>query len=137
MQEAGRLELVVTDADGAPVTVIQAADLIPIDAQDRARLHVRDLAERLGARFVRVPCDARANEVLESMANERVPYIVVIDPTIEALHGMIGLVTAADIQTMLTLRLIETRQARPSSGPPPTGLDSFVSKRAPRTPAHP
>jgi CBS domain-containing protein len=139
MHEAGRLELVVTDAEGAPVTILQAADLITIGAEDRAHLHVRDLADRVGPRYVLVPWDAGANDVLERMATERVPYIIVADPAVGSPHGMVGLVTASDIQTMLTLRLLESGDNPPLSAPPPkttAGFQILSTFEPPRTRVH-
>lgn len=117
MHEAGRLDLVVTDAEGAPVTIIQAADLTLLNAEERARLCVRDLLPRFGSRHVIVPWDKSANEVLERVAEERAPYVIVADPTMASAHGLVGLLAAGDIETMLKLRLVE-RPSLPPSSPP-------------------
>jgi len=127
MHEGGRLDLLVTDSEGAPVTVIQAADLALLDAEDRGRLHVRDLVERFGVRHVVVPWDASANEVLELAADSRAPYVIVADPAMASRHGLIGLVTASDIETMVTLRMVERQDLPPPPIPP--------SRRPARPPA--
>lgn len=107
MHDAGRLELVVTNSQGAPLTVIQAADLATIEAGDLARLRVRDLMARFGARHIIAPWDASANEVLQRAAEKREPYIIVTDPAMTAAHGLVGLLAASDIETMIKLRLAE------------------------------
>lgn len=112
MHEAGRLDLIVTDIEGAPVTVLQAADLATIGADQRTGLLVRDLVGRFGVRHVVIPSEAGANEALARAAEEGARFIIVTDPGMTSLHGMLGLVAASDIQTMVTLRLMETRPLR-------------------------
>ncbi len=124
MHEAGRLDLVVTDAEHAPINVIQAADLISLDAEERQRLHVRDVLPRFGSRHITVPWDANASEVLERAAEERAPYVIVSDPAKASGHGLVGLLAAGDIQTMIELRLAESQRWPPAA--PPSGL---VGKR--------
>lgn len=116
MHDSGRLDLVVTDRAGAPVTVIQAGDLANIAAEHRAQLRVGDIAGRFGARQISVPWDANAADVLEQAAEQGMPYIIVTDPAMTSPQSLIGLVSAADIQNMITLRLVETRRRPPSTG---------------------
>ncbi len=109
MHEAGRLDLIVTDLEGAPVNVLQAADLAQIAAEERKRLNVQDLVSRFGPRHVVVPWDANANDVLEQAAEKNAPFVIVTDPTLASAHGLVGLLSAADIETMIELRLAEPR----------------------------
>ena len=136
MHEAGRLDLVVTDAGGVPITVIQAADLAMTSAQDRARLSVRDLVGHLARRHIVVPWDASANEVLERAAEEGTAYIIVADPALPSLHGLVGLVAASEIETMFRLRLLETQHMPPPPRPPLAPLPRKRDPLGPVVPPH-
>ena len=117
MHEAGRLDLIVTAAEGVPVAAVQAADLTLLSDEERAALHVRDLLPRFGSRHIVVPWDTSANKVLERAAEERAPYVIVADPAMPAAHGLVGLLAASDIETMVKLRLAEPRRTPPATPP--------------------
>lgn len=121
MHDAGRLDLVVTDDEGAPVTVIQAADLTMVGVGERHRLRVRDIARRFGNRHIAVSWDASANDVLEEAREDATPFIIVTDPAMTSSHGLVGLVAASDIETMLELRLAEQRRGPPAASELGTG----------------
>jgi Zn-dependent protease/CBS domain-containing protein len=112
MQEHGRLQLVAIDGTGAPVAVVEAADLSLVPRSEWPHLHVADIVARLRARFVKVAWDVSANDALESAAEAGVPYVVVTD----AMGATAGLCAAADIETTVALRLV----ARPPSSLPRT-----------------
>lgn len=107
MHEAGRLDLVVTNAQGAPVTVIQAGDLTAVDPEQRADLHVGDLVAGFGLRHIVAPWNVGAKEALDRAAEQRAPYVIVADPATTSAHGLVGLLSARDIDTMIQLRLAQ------------------------------
>lgn len=110
MHHAGRLEIVATERDGTPLTVITAADLAGLTSGMRSRLRIRDLLPRIGERHVVVPWDMSANDALARAAEASAPYLIVADPDLSSGHGLVGLLTPADLQTLATLRLMEPRE---------------------------
>lgn len=62
MRELDRLELVVVDRFGAPLTVLRAGDLATVSAPARWAVTIGELGARLSVRHVIVPWDISAND---------------------------------------------------------------------------
>ena len=106
MRELDRLELLVVDAFGTPVTVLQASDLATVSAPARWAVTIGELAARLPVRHITVPWDISANDALERAAEAGAVYVIVIDPGAERPDDLVGLVTAEDIVRMVKLQLL-------------------------------
>lgn len=112
MRELDRLDLVVVDALGTPVTVLQAGDLATVSAPARWAVTIGELAARLPVRHITVPWDISANDATERAAEAGAAYVIVIDPGAERPDDLVGLVTAEDIVRMVKLQLL-AKQAGP------------------------
>jgi Zn-dependent protease len=118
MRELDRLELVVVDAFGAPVTVLQASDLATVAGPARWAVTIGEMAARLPVRHITVPWDISANDAMERLAEAGAVYVIVIDPGAERPDDLVGLVTAEDIARMVKLQLV-AKQAGPTRVPGP------------------
>lgn len=112
MRELDRLELVVVDAMGAPIAVLQAGDLAGVSGSERWAVTVGELARRLPQRHVIVPWDVSANDAIERAAEATATYVIVLDPRAEAPNDLIGLVAAEDIARMVKLQLLAAQPPR-------------------------
>lgn len=109
MRELDRLELVVVDPVGTPLTVLQAGDLEAVSPGEHERLRVEDLVSRLPVRHVLVPLDASANDAIESAAEAGATFVIVVDPRAARPDDLVGLVAADDIARMVTLQTLGRR----------------------------
>jgi CBS domain-containing protein len=125
MRHTGRLELVVLDPDGAPLTVIRADDVAAVPPADRWNTRVSDLLPDIGPRHVVVPGSTGANDALDRAAEQDRAYIVVVDLDRSGADAHIGLVGSQQIQTALGLQLASGHQPMPGhrhlGGPMPHG----------------
>jgi Zn-dependent protease/CBS domain-containing protein len=114
MSELDRLELIVVDDLGTPVTVFRAEDLagVPVDARWSTTLG--DLLARLPVRHVVAPRDLSANDALARAADAGAEYVVVIDPGAERPSQLVGLVAAEDIARISKLQAL-AKQTGPRS----------------------
>lgn len=115
MRELDRLTLVVVDAFGAPVTVLEAGDLATVSTGARWAVTIGELAARLPVRHIVIPWNSSANEAIQRAAEAGAIYVIVVDPGAEPPDNLVGLVAAEDIARMVKLQLL-TRQA--GSKPP-------------------
>lgn len=115
MRELDRLTLVVVDAFGAPVTVLEAGDLATVSTGARWAVTIGELAARLPVRHIVIPWNSSANEAIQRAAEAGAIYVIVVDPGAEPPDNLVGLVAAEDIARMVKLQLL-TRQA--GSHPP-------------------
>jgi Zn-dependent protease/CBS domain-containing protein len=113
MRDLDRLELVVVDPLGAPLTVLQAGDLAAISPDEHGSLSVGELASRLPVRHVLVPEDASANDAIECAAEAGAPYVIVTGPRAAPPDNLIGLVAAEDIARTVTLQTLGRRPRPP------------------------
>ncbi len=115
MRELDRLTLVVVDAFGAAVTVLEAGDLATVSTGARWAVTIGELAARLPVRHIVIPWNSSANEAIQRAAEAGAIYVIVVDPGAEPPDNLVGLVAAEDIARMVKLQLL-TRQA--GSNPP-------------------
>jgi Zn-dependent protease len=109
MRELDRLDLLVVDPSGTPLTVIQAGDLEAVPDGERGRLTVAELAARLPVRHTLVPSETSANDAVERAAEAGVAFVVVADPHADSPDDLIGMVAADDIARMVTLQTLARR----------------------------
>lgn len=105
MRELARPALIVVDPQGEPVGVLEAADLSPLAAEQRARLTVRDLLVSMRPRHVVVQAGEPATEALERAAEAGARHLVIADP--RAPGGLVGIASSPEIEAALALRLAE------------------------------
>ncbi|HEU4730400.1 MAG TPA: site-2 protease family protein [Kofleriaceae bacterium] len=113
MRELDRLELVVVDPSGAPLTVLQASDLASVSTGARWAVTIGELAAQLPVRHIVVPWGSSANDAIERAAEAEAAYVIVVDPGAEPPDDLVGLVAAEDIARMVKLQLL-ARQAGPN-----------------------
>jgi CBS domain-containing protein len=106
MRQLDRLELVVLDSRGTPVTVLQAGDLAAVAIPARWAVTLGELTERLPPRHIVAPWNLTANEAIERAAEAGADYILVVDPGAARPDDLVGLVTPDDIVRMVKLRII-------------------------------
>jgi Zn-dependent protease len=114
MRELDRLELLVLDVLGAPVTVLHAGDVAALRVDARASMTVGELSAKLPVRHVLVPRDIRANYALTRAAEAGVDYLVVIDPGADGPTQLIGLIAAEDIARISMLQALAKQGAASS-----------------------
>jgi len=119
MRELDRLDLLVVDPAGTPVTVLQAGDLEAVPVSERGRLMVDDLASRLPVRHTLVPMDTSANEAIERATEAGAPFVVVVDPRAVSPDDLVGMIAAEDIARMVTLQTLARRPPGGTSRPAP------------------
>jgi Zn-dependent protease len=122
MREFDRLELVVVDAFGTPLTVLQAGDLATVSTGTRWAVTIGELAARLPVRHVVVPWDISANDAIERATEAGAGYVIVVDPGAERPNDLVGLVAAEDIARMVKLQLLAGQ-----AGSNPPGSASLAS----------
>ena len=108
MRAVGRPALIVVDEVGAPVAVLEAADLARIPAAERPHLTVQDLVPRLRRRHVLVRADEPALEVIQRAGEHDARHVIVMDPRVP--DGVLGLVSSPEIGAVLEMRLAEEGQ---------------------------
>jgi CBS domain-containing protein len=109
MRELDRLELIVIDPRGTPLSVIQPGDLEAVLPAERGLFTVGEFASQLPVRHVLVPWDVSANDAIERAAEAGVEFVIVVDPRAEPPDNLVGLVAAEDIARMVTLQTLTRR----------------------------
>ena len=108
MRELDRLELLVLDALGHPIAVIDARDLTVISRRSLPTT-VGEFVRLLPTRHVVVDAHATASEALEQAAEAGATYLLVVDMQSDRPHEIIALIAADDLAKSVTLRMFETR----------------------------
>jgi Zn-dependent protease/CBS domain-containing protein len=90
MRAAGRPELVVVDAEAAPVGIVRAADLAAVPFPHRDDLHVVDLGETITRHAIVVAPDETAADALDRAAETGAEYLVASDDETKTVLGLVG-----------------------------------------------
>ena len=115
MRELDRVELLVLDAPGSPLTVLHVGDVAGLPANARAHTTVGELSARLPVRHVVVPSDASADDAVTRAAEAGADYIVVIDPGADRASQLVGLIAAEDIARIATFQALAKQVGSRSS----------------------
>jgi Zn-dependent protease len=99
-REAGAVEIVVTDADGTPTSIVHPASAAAIAEGRRARVPVSSVARAVTDSSL-VPVDLRGEELLDALTGHQLPEYLVVD---EAGGGVFGVLRAADVNAAMSGR---------------------------------
>jgi len=109
MRELERLDLIVLDPLGAPITVIQASDLDAFSSAALSTVTAGELAARLPLRHAIVRLDTSANEATEGASEADAEYFVVVDQRTGGPIEVLALVAASDLAKAVLLRRLSSR----------------------------
>jgi Zn-dependent protease/CBS domain-containing protein len=116
MRQIGVGALVVTDPSGAPTGVVRVEDVATVAPEAQPSTPVAAVVAARAPRHVEVAANLPAEEALDRAAETDARYLIVVRPGAAAPARLVGLVSAAEIGTALSLRLAERGvEQRPAS----------------------